>query len=402
MIRIRSFNLTLVLCSIISLSLHAQNEISESNLKLINTLLAKGDSIRSVETTSDNARAIYKKALNIDSSNPIAYHKIGRSFIGDYFKHDGPDEYLDSTRVYEHKARLLDPKYVNAYWNEVLAYRLKWRHGLSRKVLMEALEHLPDDPDILMLVGRNYFDTGNPGLALPYLEKSIEIGGKDAPGVAYRFAGWCWFYLENHEKQLDYFNRFREIDPSSLMGIAGQVHSYTGLKDYEKATELAIQIKEENPDYDSPAYLEAYIGETLFFGGKFDEAIPYYEKAMELDSLSQNLFATRAVTTTLGFLYLNNGQEKEGKRLLNQTIERRKRDWKDMPERWEFSFDIASSYAAVGDMNKAYQWLYTSVLTGYPGHLWNSDPIFSSCHEDFAFIELIKQARNRVVSEYQK
>lgn len=45
------------------------------------------------------------------------------------------------------------------------------------------------------------------------------------------------------------------------------------------------------------------------------------------------------------------------------------KNWEEMPERWEFSFDISSAYAAMGDLDKSYQWLYTSVLTGYPGHL---------------------------------
>ncbi|MBT8209524.1 MAG: hypothetical protein KJP14_03265 [Eudoraea sp.] len=368
----------------------------------ITSLLAKGDSLNQLGGNRSMARAVYLQAIEIDKQNAIAYHKIGRSYLGEYFQDNSLEHYLDSTITYENKARILDPKYVNAYWNEVLAYRLNWRHGMSRKVLMEALEHLGDNSEILMLVGRNYFDTGNPGLALPYLEKSIELGGENAPGVAYRFAGWCWFYLQDHNKQLEYFNRFREIDPKSLMGIAGQVHSYTGLKDYKKATELAIQIRDENPDYDAPAYLEAYIGETLLFGNQFEEAITYYDKALELDPESQNLFATRAVTTTLGYLYMRQGKKEAGMDLLNKTIERRTRDWKKMPERWEFSFDIASAYAAMGQLDEAYQWLYTSVLTGYPGHLWENDPVFSSCHEVLSFKELVKQARIRVESEYTK
>lgn len=368
----------------------------------VSSLLAKGDSIIDTEDNWSKGRELFRKALELNGQDPVTNHKFGRSFLGEYFQDNSLEHYLDSAITYEKKARTLDPKFINAYSNEVLAYRLLWRHGMSRKVLMEALEHLGDNPRILMLVGRNYFDTGNPGLALPYLEKSIELGGENAPGVAYRFAGWCWFYLQDHNKQLEYFNRFREIDPKSLMGIAGQVHSYTGLKDYKKATELAIQIREENPDYDAPAYLEAYIGETLLFGNSFDEAIPYYEKAIELDPESQNLFATRAVTTTLGYLYMKQGKNEAGIRLLNKTIERRKKDWKKMPERWEFSFDIASAYAAMGNLDEAYQWLYTSVLTGYPGHLWGNDPVFSNCHEVFAFKELVKQARLRVESEYTK
>ena len=394
----KKFIVFLFFCSAVSIPGNAQND---NNSTSIEQYLHIGDSLRKAENKGVNARLMYKKAIALDAENAIAYHKIAQSFVGDY-RNERADKYLDSVIVYENKARLLDPKFRDAYDWEVAAYRAKWRHGMTRKVLMTALEHLPEDPEILMLVGRNYFDTGNPGLALPYLEKSIEIGGEDAPGVSYRFAGWCWFYLENHNKQMEYFNRFREIDPKSLMGIAGQIHSYTGLKDFKKATELAIKIKDENPDYDYPAYLEAYIGETLLFGGEFDEAVPYYEKAIELDSTSDNLFATRAVTTTLGYLFLQTGREEEGKKLLNKTIERRKKDWEEMPERWEFSFDIASSYAAMGDLDNAYQWLYTSVITGYPGHLWKMDPVFSACHEDLAFQQLVKQARMRVESEYNK
>jgi len=379
-------------------SLSAQAQIDK---KTVEQYIQLGDSLRKVESKGENARLMYKKAIALDDGNAGAYHKIAQSFVGD-FANEQDEKYIDSVIVYENKARQSDLKFKDAYNWEVIAYRAKWRHGMSRKVLMEAIQHLPDDPEILMLMGRNYFDTGNPGLALPYLEKSIEIGGENAPGVAYRFAGWCWFYLEQHEKQLEYFNQFREIDPKSLMGIAGQVHSFTGLKNYDKATELALKIREENPDYDQPAYLEAYIGETLLFGNKFDEAIPYYENAMELDSTSQNLFATRAVTTTLGYLYLQSGKKDAGQNLLNQTIERRMKDWKEMPERWEFSFDIASAFAAMGDMDNAYQWLYTSVITGYPGHLWKMDPVFSKCHKDYAFQQLVRQARIRVESEYGK
>ena len=387
----------IIIMSISSISMEAQND---KNYEDPYHFIQLGDSLIKTENTGDNARLMYKKAIDLDPHNSVAYHKCGRSFLGDYYRSNVEDSYLDSSIVYENKARIIDPKYVDAYWNEVLAYREKWRHGMIRRVLMDAIQHLPDDPEILMLLGRNYFDTGNPGLALPYLEKSIQNGGENAPGVSYRFAGWCWFYLEQHDKQLEYFNQFRQIDPKSLMGIAGQVHSYTGLKNFDKATELALKIKEENPDYDYPEFLDAYIGETLLFAGKFDEAVPYYEKALEVDSLTANLFATRAVTTTLGYILVQKGQEDEGIELLNRTIERRMKQWDEMPERWEFSFDIASAYAAMGDLNNAYQWLYTSVLTGYPGHLWRMDPVFTACHDDFAFQQLVKQARIRVEAEY--
>jgi tetratricopeptide (TPR) repeat protein len=388
----------LALC--FNLELASQESDDSGELPAYKQWLAAGDSLLTDEEPNDAARKLYKKAMNSAPEQAVPYHKTGRSFLQDYFNDNRRINALDSAAFYENKARTLDPHYINAIWNEVLAYRLRWKHGMSRKVLMEAWENNPDNTEILTLLGRNYFDTGNPGLALPFLEKAIALGGTDVPDVAYRFAGWCWFYLEDHEKQLEYFNRFRELDPKSLMGIAGQVHSYTGLKDYDKATELALQIKTENPDYTYPAYLEAYIAETYLFGGNKKQAATYYEKAMQIDSTVQNLFATRAVTTTLGYLYVNSGKQKEGFKLLQQTIQRRLDEWETMPERWEFSFDIASAYAAMGEMDKAFQWLYTSVLTGYPGHLWNQDPLFKACHDVKSFQELVKQARIRVEGEY--
>jgi tetratricopeptide (TPR) repeat protein len=372
----------------------AQDEAS------LETLLSEGDALLSEERDDLEARRYYHMAITQHPESAIAHHKLGRSFLGDYFKDDSKKSYLDSAVIYERKARLLDPQYIDAYYNEVMAYRQTWKHGMSRMALMDALKHNPNNAEILMLTGRNYFDTGNPGLALPYLERSMEM--EDTPEVAYRFAGWCWFYLEDHEKQLAYFNQFRELNPKSLMGIAGQVHSYTGMKEYDQAITLAKQIREENPDYTYPAYLVAYIGETLLFAERYDEAMEYYKEAYAMNPEVQNLFATRAVTTTLGYLYFIDGEKEKAEKLLQKTIERRTVDWEKMPERWEFSFDIASAYAVMGDKENAFQWLYTSVITGYPGHLWLDDPIFESFHNDFAFQQLVNQARIRVIGEYDE
>jgi tetratricopeptide (TPR) repeat protein len=376
-----------------------QAQIEDTILNQWEFLIELGDSFNGMGSRNEMSRNLYHQAIALEPNNPTPYEKLASLFLNEYQDLEAPRFHWDSAVYYANKARVLDPARIESYLMEVEAYRLKWRHGMGRKVLLEALEHHPKNPEVLTLLGRNYFDTGNPGLALPYLEKAIKTGGDKVPPIAYRFAGWCWFYLEDHQKQLAYFTHFREIDPQSLMGIAGQIHSYTGKKDFGMATALAKQIKKDYPDYPHPAYLEAYIGETLLFGGKHEEALEHYRKSIELDPNAQNLFATRAVNTTLGFLLMQAGREEEGKEYLQKTIDRRKKEWMEMPERWEFSFDLASAYAAMGDLDQAYQWLYTSVLTGYPGHLWHMDPVFQECHDQVAFQQLIKQARIRVESE---
>ncbi len=165
----------LILVGFSSIHTVAQDLSTEYYIKQGDSLIAKNDGKKAI--------SMYKKAIDIDAEHAMAYHKIGQAFVGEYRK-EGTENFFDSVIVYENKARLADPTFFDAYDWEVAAYRAKWRHGMIRKVLMDAIQHLPDHPEIQMMLGRNYFDTGNPGLALPYLEKSIAVGGENAPGVA--------------------------------------------------------------------------------------------------------------------------------------------------------------------------------------------------------------------------
>jgi tetratricopeptide (TPR) repeat protein len=373
--------------------LYSQDETAYDNyLRQANELIIQGDS-----TSNETAKQLFLQALTLNPDGAEALNGLGSTFLRGYYLFNHPETSLDSSIYYYRKTLEIDPHYVDAWINLLSAYRINWNHSLSRMILLEALHYNPDEPELLALMGRNYFDTGNPGLALPYLLKSIEAG---PPDYAYRFAGWCWFYLEQHDKQLEYFSRFRELDRNSLMGIAGYIHSYTGMKDYPNAIQTAQQMLDENPNHQNRAWILAYVAETNLFAGNYDDEKKYYEMALTENKNADNLYATRSSTTTLAFLYRNEERIAESDSLLAISLERRLKDQKNGPERWEFSHDIASVYAVKGERENAFKWLYTSILTGFPGHLWYQDPLFEAYREDSSFIGLIQQARKRVLAEY--
>jgi hypothetical protein len=146
----KKFIVAFFVCGLVSYSALAQKK----NNTDITQYLQKGDSLRKAEKKGEQARLMYRKVISLDSENAVAYHKIAESFVSDY-SNEGIDTYLDSVIMYENKSRIIDPKFKDAYAGEVAAYRAKWRHGMTRKVLLEAIQHLPNDPEILMLIGRN-------------------------------------------------------------------------------------------------------------------------------------------------------------------------------------------------------------------------------------------------------
>ena len=70
MMSLRFTFLLLLSFLLINFSLYAQNESNEQTDNLVTALLEKGDSLRSLEKTAENARKFYKKAIILDPNNP--------------------------------------------------------------------------------------------------------------------------------------------------------------------------------------------------------------------------------------------------------------------------------------------------------------------------------------------
>jgi tetratricopeptide (TPR) repeat protein len=350
---------------------------------------------------AERAVELFRAAIALDSTDPRTYLGLAEAYRQLVWDHGADWVLMDSAYGAARQATLHDPLFTEAYAWLAERYRAERNHSMARLRLSEAVTSNPDSPLLLTLLGRNYFDTGDCGMARPYLERAMELG--PVP-LTYRFLGWCSFYLRQPERQQQYFHRYLELEPDDTQGMGGLVWSYTMQGRYDEAIAIAERFLEEKRGIPYYSWIVANAAEVHLFAGNEVRARELYEHALGIDSTAINQFAARAATTTLGYLYWKGGRRSEAERLFRQTLERRRGnlDWVEernglpIPERWEFAYDIASVYAAQGDRDRAYQWLFRAVMAGYPAHNAFEDPVMSGLYDDPAYRLLVRQARLRV------
>jgi Tfp pilus assembly protein PilF len=333
------------------------------------------------------------------------YLGLSRAYHLGISEHGWPDELADSMYWAGNRATQADPTYVEAFQWLADLYRSDFNHSAARQVLTRGVAANPDNSQLLALLGRNYFDTGDCGMARRHLERALGLGG--AP-MAHRFMGWCHFYMREPDLQEAQFRRYLELEPDDDQGMGGLVWSFTMRRRFGEAIAVADRFLEEKRGIPRYSWIMANAGEVHLFAGNEKRATELYEQALALDSTAINQFAARAVTTTLGYLYWKQGRREEADRLLNMTLRRRNSNLEQIaklngipiPERWEFAYDIASVYAVRGDHDLMYRWLFRAVMAGYPAHNAQDDPLFSTVQDDPAYRALVEQARLRIHSTW--
>lgn len=367
------------------------------------------DRAASLMTTGEagvrEAVGLLRHAAASGESAAQAYLELSRAYQQGLWQHGWPDEIADSIYWAGNQAIQADPTYLEAYRWLADLYRADFNHSAARLVLTRGVSSNPDNAELRALLGRNYFDTGDCGMARRHLERSLELGGAS---MAHRFMGWCHFYLRQPDLQEAQFRRYLELEPDDDQGMGGLVWSFTMRRRFDEAIAIAERFLAEKQGIPRYSWIVANAGEVHLFAGNEDRATLLYEQALLLDSSAINQFAARAVTTTLGYLYWKQGRREEADLLLNMTLQRRHGNIEQVeslngipiPERWEYAYDIASVHAARGDFEVMYRWLFRAVMAGYPAHNAQDDPLFSHVQDDPAYRALVEQARLRIESTW--
>ena len=116
-------------------------------------------------------------------------------------------------------------------------------------------------------------------------------------------------------------------------------------KDYRGAEKQLRALTKADPDFD---FGHLYLGHSLFYQGKFDEAIPEYEKAMELGMKAGDMKQedVRLLTDQLGMSYGISGHLDKAKALFEQGIQ------KDA-EYAMYYYNLACTNAELGNLDDA-------------------------------------------------
>jgi serine/threonine protein kinase/Tfp pilus assembly protein PilF len=141
-----------------------------------------------------------------------------------------------------------------------------------------------------------------------------------------------------HDEAIAHAARARELDPISGPVCLQYGRAFLYARQYDRAARAFEQSLEVNPKF-WPLHL--FLGETYQQQGRYPEA---------LAELRQAQGPTQEATAAIGRLYAASGKKSEAEKILVDLLQRAKTGY--LPPTY-----IAGMYAALGDNNKAFEWL---------------------------------------------
>jgi tetratricopeptide (TPR) repeat protein len=151
-------------------------------------------------------------------------------------------------------------------------------HSKAIDLLKQALEITDDQSDVLSLIGMEYLFLEDFENAKTHFMRCLEVDNQDYSSL-YNVI-YCFDFLEEHEKAIDYLNDFLNSNPYSEVGWHQIGKQYYTLKEYKKAL-AAYDFAIISDDTFIGAYLEK--GKVLEKLSRYNEAIECYAITLELD-----------------------------------------------------------------------------------------------------------------------
>ena len=158
--------------------------------------------------------------------------------------------------------------------------------------------------------------------------------------TAYQWYSHFLLITRRHDESLEQARIAAELDPLSLI-ISSNYGGFLGYAGrYEEGAEQLRKTLELNPSW---ALGHMWLGENYELGGLLSEAIPHYEKAVELDE-------TPYVLGSLGHAYAKSGRVDEALAVLERLDELSK-------SRYVAPLERAYVHAGLGDLDRSFEWL---------------------------------------------
>ncbi len=151
-------------------------------------------------------------------------------------------------------------------------------HEKAIELLKQALAITDDQIDVLSLIGMEYLFLEDFENAKTHFMRCLEDDNQDYSSL-YNVI-YCFDFLEQHAKAIDYLNNFLNSNPYSEVGWHQVGKQYYTLKEYKKAL-AAYDFAIISDDTFVGAYLEK--GKVLEKLKRYNEAIECYTISLELD-----------------------------------------------------------------------------------------------------------------------
>jgi len=346
---------------------------------------------------------LFNAALDIDSTFARAYTGLAfaywnRYFYETYFKED----FLDSCRILAEKALSCDDQLDEAYFMKGQYYNV---NGQSSEALLNynmALEINPNYYEAYLRKGNlltrvlgdyvkgldNYHQALNliRGEGRPVILKSL--------GRAYGDAGFI-------EKAKYYYDEAFFLDSNKVSWLGNIAFLEFCDENFEEALKLWKQLE----DIDS----SRYASENYYYvtPGHNEEAFVQAVKDVETLKKSGTLNLVRSHRT--GYAFWQVGKKKEAEYYFNQQIKYSEESIKlnrDIDQRKAAQYDLAGTYAFLGDKVKAYKYL-DEVAQKNTFPLWmlifaKHDLLFENISKEERFQKILRTIESKYQAEHER
>ncbi len=312
------------------------------------------------ENFLDTCLKLVNKALSLDDQQEEAYY-----IKGNYYGEKG-----DTASAMDNfnKALKINPNYYLAYrakGNGLTNILHNYVGGIDNYTKALSLIRGDERPILLRLLGRVYLDIGFAEKARNLYAEAYSLDGLKAS--YYGVTSWLEFSNENFEEAVKLSKMSKEIDSTYL-------------------TDLIVYLIP--PGHENDAYIHA---KQLINKSKRTGSLSLYQ------------------SHRIGYALIRAGKTKEGQSYLNQQIKYSQDNIKlsrTFAQRKAAHYDLAATYAYLGEMEKAYQYLEEFGKLNFYQKWWLSmaknDPFFADMRDEEQFQKLLQNMQTKHQAEHER
>ena len=187
--------------------------------------------------------------------------------------------------------------------------------------------------------------------------------------------GRIWREAGEHSIASLFLERALELDPVSVTANWEAAYVFLLARQYDQAIEQGRKTLELDPNF-LPAHNQ--LGNAYIYSSMYKEGIAEFEKELAI-SPGDNL-----ALAGLGYAYALTGRRVEAQKMLDQMNEIAKQKYVPAVYR-------ARTYVALGDQEKAFEWLETGYQERSVLGQFRVDPAYDSLRSDPRFADLLRR-----------